>query len=347
MTNLPIDEIDLAIIEVLRIDGRASSKRIAEQLGLNEGKVRRTISRLQKEQIVRISALPTFPGNADIVVTLVLVKTKSNVMDTANKIADWPQVPWLCVCGGDADLMLTIYASDLSATANVLHEINALGGVEELRSHICLQTEKAGYTLHRSSSGFVAYPSALPGDDGDPSFEPADAMDIAPVLQWLEDRVDGLDIRIIEALNHDGRAAYTDIGRSLGLAEASVRKRVKRLIGQDIIRITAVPIVRLHDETFAGLVRVNIATDPRPIAEAIARWPEVGWLALTAGDCSIAFDVISASRSGYLDLIERTHNLAGVVSVNSLVTLRTIKQVYLGPAAAPNRKTDAAQIAER
>ena len=94
-------------------------------------------------------------------------------------------------------------------------------------------------------------------------------------------------------------------------------------------------------------MRVSVATDPRPIADAIAQWPEVGWLALTAGDCAIAFDVISASRSGYLDLIERTHDLADVVSVNSLVALRTVKQVYLGPASVLNRQTDAAPIAER
>lgn len=52
--------------------------------------------------------------------------------------------------------------------------------------------------------------------------------------------LDALDRSLLEALEDDGRRPYRDIARDLGVAEATVRNRVGRLVDGGLIRITAV-----------------------------------------------------------------------------------------------------------
>jgi Lrp/AsnC family transcriptional regulator for asnA, asnC and gidA len=51
--------------------------------------------------------------------------------------------------------------------------------------------------------------------------------------------LDELDHKIIALLRGDGRLANTEIGRYLGVSEATVRNRIRRLIAADIIEIAA------------------------------------------------------------------------------------------------------------
>jgi DNA-binding Lrp family transcriptional regulator len=327
-----LDASDLAIIDFLQLDGRAAPRRVASALGLEENRVRRSIARLRRENLIRICALPNFPGSADLVITLVLLNVGSNVLDIANTLGDWPQIPWLCECAGDADIALTIYASDLISTGNVLARISGLPGLERMRSYVGVDTVKVAYLPPQATLDWDASATGIARNPE--SIEAADALGIAAVAEWLRERVDALDMKIIERLSSDGRTPYTDIARSLGLVEATVRKRTKRLIEHNIIRIAAVPTEPLGDETFAALIRMNTTGDPRPITETIAEWTEVGWVAITAGDTCIAFDVVCASRGLYLELIERTRSLPSANTISSLVILRTLKKVYLGPVTA-------------
>ena len=53
-----MDELDRKIIEILQLDGRASNARIAREVGVSEGTVRRRLRRLIQENVVKIIAVP-------------------------------------------------------------------------------------------------------------------------------------------------------------------------------------------------------------------------------------------------------------------------------------------------
>ncbi|KAA1299939.1 MAG: AsnC family transcriptional regulator, partial [SAR202 cluster bacterium] len=53
-----MDELDGKIIAMLERDGRASNARIARDVGVSEGTVRRRLKRLINEQIINVIALP-------------------------------------------------------------------------------------------------------------------------------------------------------------------------------------------------------------------------------------------------------------------------------------------------
>ena len=56
--------------------------------------------------------------------------------------------------------------------------------------------------------------------------------------------MDELDQRIIGHLQMDGRASNAALARELGVTEGTIRRRVSRLIQEDVISIAAVPNIQ-------------------------------------------------------------------------------------------------------
>ena len=53
-----MDELDRKIIALLQMDGRASNAKIAREVGVSEGTVRRRLRRLIQEDVVNVVAVP-------------------------------------------------------------------------------------------------------------------------------------------------------------------------------------------------------------------------------------------------------------------------------------------------
>ena len=115
--------------------------------------------------------------------------------------------------------------------------------------------------------------------------------------------MDELDQRIIGLLQVDGRLSNASIARRLRITEATIRRRVSRLIQEDVISITAVPNIEKLGYTttaFIGLqVRPGKADD---VADALAGLAEVHYVSVTTGgyDVFIWAGLESAERLGEL-----------------------------------------------
>jgi Lrp/AsnC family transcriptional regulator for asnA, asnC and gidA len=53
-----MDELDRKIIHILQDDGRASNARIARDVGVSEGTVRRRLKRLIQDRVITVAAFP-------------------------------------------------------------------------------------------------------------------------------------------------------------------------------------------------------------------------------------------------------------------------------------------------
>ena len=53
--------------------------------------------------------------------------------------------------------------------------------------------------------------------------------------------MDELDLKIVDILHHNGRASNAGIARKVGVSEGTIRRRLNRLIGENLIefRVTA------------------------------------------------------------------------------------------------------------
>jgi Lrp/AsnC family transcriptional regulator for asnA, asnC and gidA len=142
--------------------------------------------------------------------------------------------------------------------------------------------------------------------------------------------VSALDKRIIEHLQQDGRRAFTRIASDLGVSEAAVRARTNRLIERGILQVVGVtdPLkLGFHQQAMIG-VRCQ-ADRLLEVAEALAAFPEVSYLVVTAGSYDILAEVVCEDNDALLRfLTERLRRVDGVRETETFVYLRMVKQVY-------------------
>jgi Lrp/AsnC family transcriptional regulator for asnA, asnC and gidA len=153
--------------------------------------------------------------------------------------------------------------------------------------------------------------------------------------------LDTVDRRIISILQQDGRTSNVEIARRVGISEATVRKRLERLISEHVIQVTAVPDankVGLPTVTFITL-DVDLAQLDR-IADELARLPQVRAIYYTSGDTDLILEAWFPSGDELLHFL--TRRLAAISGINKAATshvLRTIKDgsSWILPPASPPR----------
>ena len=109
-------------------------------------------------------------------------------------------------------------------------------------------------------------------------------------------KLDDLDQKIIVALETDGRRPFREIARDLGIAEATVRARVNRLITDGLIHITAVgdPLKLGVNVMSVILIKVKPGT-VKETAEKIARYSNVRFVGTSFGAADIIIQTLHPS----------------------------------------------------
>jgi Lrp/AsnC family transcriptional regulator for asnA, asnC and gidA len=141
--------------------------------------------------------------------------------------------------------------------------------------------------------------------------------------------LDETDLRIIRLLQTDGRMSNVDVARALGMSEATVRKRVDRLIADRVVRVAALPDLAAVGCPLVVLItlRVDLAQIDA-IGKALAEAPEVRWVLHATGEYDLALEAAFASDEELLQfLTRRLAGLPGIRSVSTAHVLRTLKSV--------------------
>lgn len=98
---------------------------------------------------------------------------------------------------------------------------------------------------------------------------------------------DTLELKILHALQVDGRAPFGRIADVLGVSDQTVARRYARLRASRNVRVTARTDTALTGES-SWFVRVRCAPNvARTVAEALARRPETSWVRMTSGGTEI------------------------------------------------------------
>lgn len=151
--------------------------------------------------------------------------------------------------------------------------------------------------------------------------------------------LDRTDVRILEALQAEGRITNADLAEKVNLSASACLRRVQRLEQDRVITGYAAQV----DPRAVGLglqafVRVQLA---RHDAESIAHFVQrvegskevVACHALT-GDMDYLLHVVVEDLDHFSRfLLDRLLNESGVADVNSSFVLRTVKQTHALPLA--------------
>jgi Lrp/AsnC family transcriptional regulator for asnA, asnC and gidA len=152
--------------------------------------------------------------------------------------------------------------------------------------------------------------------------------------------LDAVDRQIIRVLQEDGRTSNVDIARRVGVSEATVRKRLDRLVEAGVFRVIATPNpakVGYSTVTFITL-DVDLAQLDR-IADELIQAPQVRSVYYTTGESNLLVEAWFRSSDGLLRFL--TQHIAAIPGVKRTATwhvLRTIKdcsQWSLPPMSPP------------
>ena len=142
-----LDETDRAIISYLQYDGRMPYTKIAAELGLTEGGIRRRVKKLIGQGSLQIVGIvePHEIGLEEASMIAVTVEGRP-IDDVAEEIAELPEVTYLFQAAGEFDLFVEVYCQDREQFVNFLNKkLQQIPGVRGTQSFLILKMYKLSY----------------------------------------------------------------------------------------------------------------------------------------------------------------------------------------------------------
>lgn len=311
MEPATIDDLDRALVERLRADGRESNRSLATALGVNEITVASRLRRLETASIMRVVALTDMEafGHRYLVFAKLRAGSRS-VTDVAEELARVPEAISVTVTTGRTDVIATVLARDRAHLGRVLGEdLPSVKGVEAISCELAIKVPR-----YDSMWALLQAPE-LPA-------EPPTAAD--------GDVADDLDLSIIHWLQRDGRSSNRSIAKELDVSEGTVRSRIKRMEEAGLIRIQAVSDVLAFGITAHAYVGVQVAAGAvKEIGSRLIEVEEIAVLSRTIGEFDY-FAVVAAHDRDHLIqvILERIAGIAGVRHTETFESWRTVKHAY-------------------
>jgi len=135
--------------------------------------------------------------------------------------------------------------------------------------------------------------------------------------------IDEIDQKVLSSLKNNARVPFTKIAEEVGLSEAAVRKRVKRLQEDGIIKRFTVDVDTGEKVRAAILVSVQ-PSHPNPvIAQAVKKIQGVDQVFEVAGEVDIIAIASGGSIKEINNYIDEVRRIDGVSKTSSMIVLRS------------------------
>ncbi|MBT6339901.1 MAG: AsnC family transcriptional regulator [Desulfobacula sp.] len=138
--------------------------------------------------------------------------------------------------------------------------------------------------------------------------------------------VDDIDSQIIKILNLNGRTPNTEIASKLKLSETAIRKRIKKLLDDEVIQIVAV----VNQEKMGYVFRGNICikTDIKKIDNVkneLNKIDRIWYIALLTGAFDFDIEFSAKSQEELRMLIDRINKIEGVIKTDVSIRLQLLR----------------------
>ncbi|ANI80026.1 Lrp/AsnC family transcriptional regulator [Sphingobium sp. EP60837] len=144
MRKPDLDELDHQLIDILAQDARVSNRKIASELGVNEGTVRGRIKRLQQERLIAFTALTGLKLEKATNLAFIAVQADvAHVRQIARDIAHIPLVKAVMITLGPFNIMATCLYDDLDDLHRLASgQILSMPGVNHVETSLAVKTVK-------------------------------------------------------------------------------------------------------------------------------------------------------------------------------------------------------------
>ena len=139
--------------------------------------------------------------------------------------------------------------------------------------------------------------------------------------------MDKKDVKILVELAKNSRIPATRIAKMLGISDVAVKKRLAKLEKGGYIKGYQIVVdpVKLGFRVVA-YIGVNIDSDKIiEVAQKLASWDDVVYVAVTSGDHDVMAEVWAKSSNEMHEKLEKIRQLEGVRNVYPAIVLDVIK----------------------
>ena len=137
-----LDATDLAIIEALQENGRASFRGVASRIGVAEGTVRARYARLVEDGILQVTGVTNPLGLGFEAMAMIGIKTTGSPEPVADAIAGWDEASYVVVTAGSFDVLVEVICVDRRHLLELTTRVRATPGVATTETFLYLDLAK-------------------------------------------------------------------------------------------------------------------------------------------------------------------------------------------------------------
>jgi len=137
------------------------------------------------------------------------------------------------------------------------------------------------------------------------------------------EKMDEKDRQIIKILKDYGRAGYGDIGAQVGLSEGAVRKRIKTLTDESVIRKFTVKVGVGEGSQAITLLATDPAYPTQEVSKKIQAIPNVETIYEVTGEYDIVAVISGMNVTEVNECIEKIRRVEGIMKTNTMIVLRS------------------------
>ena len=139
-----MDSVDVAIVEILSSDGRASNAQIARQVEVSEGTIRRRLKRMIDQKVVQIRVISDPKGLGRLSQCMVGVTVEPSEVDAVlADVCSREEVTFAACTTGSYDLILCVSVDSSDKLGEfLLTDLGSIPGIHRIESYMLLSVGK-------------------------------------------------------------------------------------------------------------------------------------------------------------------------------------------------------------
>jgi Lrp/AsnC family transcriptional regulator for asnA, asnC and gidA len=143
-------------------------------------------------------------------------------------------------------------------------------------------------------------------------------------------RLDATERAMVELLQQDGRLTITQLARTLRVTEVTARRKLRRLMGDGIIRVVAT--VDPFDVGYETPVIIGLKVQRGQmdaVAERLSRLPQVRYVGASTGRVDLIIEVVTRTNQDLADfLMNELAQIEGITDSETNLIVRIYKQSW-------------------
>jgi DNA-binding Lrp family transcriptional regulator len=301
-----VDALDEAIVELLETDGRLTHREIAETVGTSRSAAAMRLQRLMESGLVTVRGVvhPAVLGRTHL--AHVTIEVDGGAVELAERVCARDDAAFVSLVTGRPAVVLELRNGSSAAIDRAVTDLRVEPGVRRVET--------------------LSYLEVL--------------RDVVGPVGRMSAEVDDTDLRLLAALQEDGRASYVALAELVGLSAPAVRRRVQSLQRERLIKVGALVRQSGQDRQAMMGLGLNLAGDPQPVVALLSGLPQITFVARTLGRFDILAEVRALTGSDLVDALDVVRRSPHVRTVESWTHLRVVKETYAQTRLKPEDATD-------